>query len=47
MTNTRPISSACDDRFGDSMEAWKTEYTVTVSKVVDKMDLTNLSEFVK
>ena len=39
--------AACDDRFGDSMEAWKTEYTVTVSKVVDKMDLTNLSEFVK
>ena len=39
--------AACDDRFGDSMEVWKTEYTVTVSKVVDKINLTNLAEFVK
>ena len=39
--------AACDDRFGDSMEVWKTEYTVTVSKVVDKINLSNLNEFVK
>ena len=29
------------------MAQWKSEYTVKVAKVVDKINLSNLSEYVK
>lgn len=41
------FEAACDDRFEDSMTVWKTEYEVVVSKVVDKINLSNLAEYVK
>lgn len=39
--------AACNDRFEEAMAQWKTEYPVKLSKVVDKINLSNLSEYVK
>ena len=39
--------AACNDRFEESMAQWKSEYAVKVAKVVDKINLSNLSEYVK
>lgn len=39
--------AACNDRFEESMAQWKSECTVKIAKVVDKINLSNLSEYVK
>lgn len=39
--------AACNDRFEESMTQWKSEYPVKVAKIVDKINLSNLSEYVK
>lgn len=39
--------AACSDRFAEEMAQWKTEYEVKLSKVVDKINLSNLSDYVK
>ena len=39
--------TAVDWRFQQQLEAWKTEYTVTVEKVVDEITLENLADYVK
>jgi len=39
--------AACNDRFEESMTQWKSECTVKVAKIVDKINLSNLSEYVK
>ncbi|MBR5537270.1 MAG: peptidylprolyl isomerase [Clostridia bacterium] len=39
--------AACNDRFEQSMAQWKTEYPVKVSAVVDDINLSNLTDYVK
>lgn len=39
--------AACNDRFEESMAQWKAEYTVKVAKIVDKINLSNLGEYIK
>lgn len=39
--------AALDWRFDQTLQQWKTEYSVTVHAVVDKIDLNNLSDYVK
>lgn len=39
--------AACNDRFEESMTQWKSEYPVKVAKIVDKINLSNLGEYVK
>jgi len=39
--------AACNDRFEESMAQWRSEYTVKVAKIVDKINLSNLAEYVK
>lgn len=39
--------AALDETFAQTLDSWKSEYTVTVEKIVDKIDLSNLSDYVK
>lgn len=39
--------AACNDRFEEAMTQWKTEYEVKVAKIVDKINLSNLGDYVK
>lgn len=39
--------SALDQQFSETLEEWKSEYPVTVHKVVDEIDLNNLREYIK
>lgn len=39
--------AACNDRFEQSMAQWKTEYTVKVAGVVNNINLSNLTDYVK
>ena len=39
--------SACSDRFEESMDQWEAEYAVKVAKVVDEINLSNLTDYIK
>ncbi len=39
--------AALDDRFAQTLEGWKAEYPVTVGKIVEEINLSNLGEYVK
>ena len=39
--------AALDERFAQTLDEWKEEYPVTVEKIVDKINLSNLGDYVK
>ena len=39
--------AACNERFEQSMTQWKSEYTVKVSKIVEEINLSNLTDYIK
>lgn len=39
--------AACDDRFEETLSQWKSEYEVKLTKTGEKINLTNLSDFIK
>jgi len=39
--------AALDEKFAETLDGWKSEYTVTVSKIVDKIDLNNFADYIK
>ena len=39
--------AALDEKFAEMLDSWKSEYTVTTSKLVDKIDLNNFSDYIK
>ena len=39
--------AALDEKFAETLDGWKSEYTVTVEKIVDKIDLSNLADYIK
>lgn len=39
--------AALDERFAAMLDGWKSEYTVTVEKIVDKIDLNNFAGYIK
>lgn len=39
--------AALDEKFAATLDGWKSEYTITVEKIVDKIDLSNLADYIK
>lgn len=39
--------AALDEKFAETLDGWKSEYTVTVEKIVDKINLSNFAEYIK